>query len=35
MTANVNDVRLLVVCFFDVTKAASVCNDKKFSNRGL
>jgi len=31
MTANVNDV-LVVVCFFAVTKPASICNHKKFRN---
>ena len=32
MTANVNDVVVVVVCFFDVTKPASICNHKKFRN---
>jgi len=31
MTANVSDV-LVVVRFFDVTKPASICNQKKFRN---
>jgi len=32
MTANVSDVLVVVVCFFDVTKPASICNHKKFRN---
>ena len=33
MTANVNDVLVVVVvCFFAVTKPASICNHKKFRN---
>jgi len=33
MTADVSDVGLLVVvCFFAVTKPASICNHKKFRN---
>ena len=33
MTANANDVVVLVVvCFSDVTKPASICNHKKFRN---
>ena len=36
MTANVNGVGVrAVVCFFDVTKPASICNHKKFRNYGL
>jgi len=36
MTAKVNDVGLLVVVgFFDVTKPASICNQKKFRNHSL
>jgi len=31
MTANMSDV-LVVVCFFDVTKPASICNPKKFKD---
>ena len=32
MTANVNDVLVVVFCFFAVTKPASICNHKKFRN---
>ena len=41
MTTNVNQIKsnqiksndvLVVVCFFDVTKPASICNHKKFRN---
>ena len=30
-----NDVLVVVVCFFDVTKPASICNHKKFRNHGI
>jgi len=32
MTANVSDVLVVVVCFYAVTKPASICNHKKFRN---
>jgi len=32
MTANVSDEVVVVVCFFAVTKPASICNHKKFRN---
>jgi len=33
MTANVYDVLVAVVCFFAVTKPASICNHKKFQKQ--
>ena len=35
MTANVSDLLVVVVCFFAVTKPASICNHKKSRNDSL
>jgi len=35
MTANVSDVLVVVVCFLDVTKPASICNHKKFRKHDI